>query len=282
MRTLSHSISPSRYRLNAHAPLPSRHNIKTVRATFLEIGAQSSIDPSSGALRLSLPLYNTPLEISVVYYRAGYTPDDYTTDTDYGIRFDLERSRAIKCPSIPLQLAGTKKMQEYLTRPGVLEAILSHFHDTTVTAHDLDALRGSWMEMWALDGDGYERTLRESQHLVVKPQREGGGNNIYRDSIPDFVASLPQGDREAWIAMRLIDVPDTASLLIKTGAEAASRVSTVNELGIFGWSLFLENETGVELSEAEAGWLLRTKASQSNEGGIAVGISVLDSPLLVL
>jgi len=33
----------------------------------------------------------------------------------------LERSRAIKCPSAALHLAGTKKVQQVLASPGVLE-----------------------------------------------------------------------------------------------------------------------------------------------------------------
>ncbi|KAJ8584161.1 hypothetical protein M405DRAFT_827269 [Rhizopogon salebrosus TDB-379] len=44
-----------------------------------------------------------------------------STPSYYETRFLLERSRAIKCPSLPLHLAGSKKVQEVLTRPGMLE-----------------------------------------------------------------------------------------------------------------------------------------------------------------
>lgn len=33
----------------------------------------------------------------------------------------MERSRAVKCPDISTHLAGTKKVQQVLTRPAVLE-----------------------------------------------------------------------------------------------------------------------------------------------------------------
>ncbi|KAM6106116.1 LOW QUALITY PROTEIN: glutathione synthetase-like [Pterocles gutturalis] len=36
----------------------------------------------------------------------------------------LERSRAVKCPDIATQLAGTKKVQQELSRPGILEKLL--------------------------------------------------------------------------------------------------------------------------------------------------------------
>jgi len=37
----------------------------------------------------------------------------------------IERSLAIKCPSIQYHLAGTKKVQQELARPGLLETYLS-------------------------------------------------------------------------------------------------------------------------------------------------------------
>jgi len=37
------------------------------------------------------------------------------------MRLAIEKSRAIKCPSVGHQLVGTKKMQEVLARPGQVE-----------------------------------------------------------------------------------------------------------------------------------------------------------------
>ncbi len=52
----------------------------------------------------------------------------------------------------------------------------------------------------------------------------------------------------------------------------------VSELGMFGWALFGEGK----VKETESGgWLVRTKVRESDEGGVAVGFSVLDSGLLV-
>ena len=39
----------------------------------------------------------------------------------WATRLLMERSRAIKCPDIATHLAGTKKVQQVLARPGVLE-----------------------------------------------------------------------------------------------------------------------------------------------------------------
>ncbi|KAI6041705.1 hypothetical protein EDC04DRAFT_2518551, partial [Pisolithus marmoratus] len=61
---------------------------------------------------------------SAIHFRAGYVPSDYPTTT-HAMRFTIERSHAIKCPTIPLQLAGGKKFQEALSCPGIMERFMS-------------------------------------------------------------------------------------------------------------------------------------------------------------
>ena len=62
--------------------------------------------------------------ISVVYYRAGYTPDDYPSEKEWSARIRVEKSTAIKCPTVGYQLAGTKKIQQVLCELNVLETFL--------------------------------------------------------------------------------------------------------------------------------------------------------------
>lgn len=49
-------------------------------------------------------------EVSVVYFRAGYTPADYPSEEAWRARLLVERSAALKCPTLGYQLAGTKKV----------------------------------------------------------------------------------------------------------------------------------------------------------------------------
>jgi len=187
----------------------------------------------------------------------------------------LERSRAAQCPSLALQLAGGKKVQEVLTRPGVLDRFLAH-------SEGAESVRESWVRMWALDegrdGAGADEAVRRARELVLKPQREGGGNNIYRDKIPQFVAQLPERERAAWIAMELIRPPRRVGAHLVRSGGGRVNVSVVSELGVFGWALFGE---GRGVKEEQAGWLVRTKAEDVDEGGVAAGFSVLDSVVLV-
>lgn len=230
-------------------------------------------------------------------------PQEYPTPLHYSTRFLLERSRAIKCPSIALQLAGGKKVQEVLTQPGVLEYFLRNEKKWGEDIFDEGAvqeLRQSFMEMWGLDaaedlltpdfdaiasgkeGFGVKRARELANTLVLKPQREGGGNNIYKESIPPFLDTLPPEERQAWIAMKLIVHPEgTGNYLIRAGGAAgpAPKVDVVSELGVFGWALF--GDPAEEMKDNQVGWLVRTKGKDSDEGGVATGFSVLDSLLLV-
>ena len=133
-----------------------------------------------------------------------------------------------------------------------------------------------------MDGLGIIRARELAPTLVLKPQREGGGNNIYKDSIPSFLDKLPPKERQAWIAMELIRPPEgSRNYLVRAGGadKVAVKTDVVSELGIFGWALFGNPTT--EVQEQEAGWLVRTKGKDSDEGGVATGFSVLDSVLLV-
>ena len=266
-----------------------------IRQTFDELAHSASLDPTSRALHITLPSSTiaNPIEISVVYFRAGYSPDDYPTPSHYATRFLLERSLAINCPSIPLQLAGGKKIQEVLTKPGILEKFLcdeGKWGTEVFGKVQVEEVRKSWMGMWGLgddDGlggeDGESSGMRKARSLasslVLKPQREGGGNNIYKDAIPAFLDSLPVQEREAWIAMELIVPPSgTSNYLVRAGS-ATVAADVVSELGIFGWALI--GCKGRKVREKEAGWLLRTKVRGQNEGGVMAGSSVLDSLFLV-
>jgi hypothetical protein len=155
-------------------------------------------------------------------------------------------------------------------RPGVLERFLT-------PSEGAQAVRDSWVNMWSLD-TGAEEAVRRADELVLKPQREGGGNNIYRERIPLFVGLLPLHERVAWVAMELIRPPRGVGAYLVRQGEGRVRARAVSELGVFGWALFGE---GREVREEQVGWLVRTKADDVDEGGVAAGFSVLDSVLLV-
>lgn len=226
-----------------------------------------------------------------MYYRAGYTPTDYTSPADWATRIALERSRAIKCPSLALQLAGAKKVQQVLSEEGMVEKYLPAGEGWT--EGDWAKVRGTFTKLYPMDDSElgkYAQGLAREKPMgyVLKPQREGGGNNIYRTDIPAFLDELERGPalgpgepprREGYILMSLIEPPEgLQNLLVKGGQAEVKKGEVVSELGVYGVALFDERETKVN---ARAGTLLRTKGRESDEGGVAVGYSVVDSVVLV-
>jgi glutathione synthase len=101
--------------------LLSTHGIQIRRHTLVQIASVAKIDDER-RLWVHNPTKGSEWrEISVVYFRAGYGPGDYPSKTEWEARRMLERSMAIKCPTVITQLAGCKKVQQVLASTGELE-----------------------------------------------------------------------------------------------------------------------------------------------------------------
>ncbi|GAQ79430.1 glutathione synthetase [Klebsormidium nitens] len=242
------------------------HGIRSVRRTLTEIEKDGALD---GDRTLSI----SGQRVSVVYFRAGYTPTDYPSDTEWRARLLMEESSAVKCPSISYHLTGAKKIQQELARPGVLERFITNEKDAAL-------LRRHFAGLWALEGEGseeiIEKAIADPEGFVLKPQREGGGNNIYGSDVPAKLQELQGTDGlAAYILMQRIFPPVKKSYLLRGGEW--SQQDTLSELGIFG--TYLRNGEKVVINQP-AGHLLRTKTASSNEGGVAAGYGVIDSPYL--
>lgn len=90
----------------------SHGRTETLRLTLTECAQELTLDDSDGgdfSLRL---IKKANRRVSVVYFRSGYTPDAYPSEREWRTRLIIERSSAIKCPWIGLQLANTKKVQQ--------------------------------------------------------------------------------------------------------------------------------------------------------------------------
>ena len=120
---------------------------------------------------------------------------------------------------------------------------------------------------------------------VLKPQREGGGNNIYGAKIPPFLQSLGNDESKykSHILMELIEPPTLRNSIFRNGEVRSGQV--IGELGIFGVCLWRNQTNEVNavemLDNYEGGFLLRTKGRESEEGGVAAGFGSIDSPWLV-
>ncbi len=90
------------------------------------------------------------------------------------------------CPGV----AGAKKVQQDLAGPGVLERF--------VDAAAADVMRRTFAGLWSLDEMGDPECKRvvadalgRPNSYVLKPQREGGGNNLYGACVQGCCPNMP-------------------------------------------------------------------------------------------
>ncbi|XP_076061733.1 glutathione synthetase-like isoform X3 [Oratosquilla oratoria] len=213
-------------------------------------------------------------EVAVVYFRAGYEPAQYHTDVEWDARLLIERSLALKSPTISYHLAGTKKVQQELAMPGVLERYISE--------EESKLLSQLFTGLYSLDlhpeGDkAVEMAIEYPEKYVLKPQREGGGNNIYGEEIRTVLKRVQHSsEREAYILMDRIRPPILSNYVVRPH-EPVKLIDVVSELGIFGVIIGTKDKIMVNKN---AGHMLRTKMSTVNEGGVAAGQGGLDSVYL--
>lgn len=216
--------------------------------------------------------------VAVVYYRSGYEPSQYPSSKEWAARLLVERSTAIKCPSIHYQLAGTKKVQQALAAPGVLEKFMGTGAATT-------RVRDIFTGLYSLDFDengekAVEMALADAERFVLKPQREGGGNNMYGAEIRDALLRMRHSrERAAYILMERIVPPLVPGYVVRPGAPVPPPlVDLVSELGIYGVIIGTKDKI---CHNRQVGHVLRTKLADANEGGVAAGLGALDSPYLI-
>lgn len=274
--------------------------IPIFRVTNTQILEVTSISDSNSARPLIYtPPHSpsTPFEVSTVYLRALYAPTDYTSPSAWTARTHLERSAAIKCPTVLTQLAGCKKIQQVLADPSGPDHLSAFLPNTPPSI--ISKLRSTFAPQYAisdpeLDCQGRELALNPETALkhVLKPQREGGGNNIYKANIPPFLQSISEAEYKRWVLMELIQPPPQARNVVLKSNGTVVAGDTISELGIFGTALWKQPGTAEKrdsegdakswmLANVEGGWLLRTKAKDSDEGGVAAGFSCLDTMVLV-
>ena len=172
---------------------------------------------------------------SVVYFRAGYTPDDYPGDAEWRARLLVERSKAVKCPCLAQHLAGTKKVQQQLAVPGELERF-------TANAAEAAQLRACFAKLYGLEEGGARgaaaveeivaEAVRAPDGFVLKPQREGGGNNLYGGELADALRAMSPSERASYILMERIRPPSCPMPLMRQGDLDGGGCTC--ELGVYG------------------------------------------------
>eukprot|EP01016_Furgasonia_blochmanni_P049189 TRINITY_DN743_c0_g1_i10.p2 TRINITY_DN743_c0_g1~~TRINITY_DN743_c0_g1_i10.p2 ORF type:complete len:350 (+),score=103.82 TRINITY_DN743_c0_g1_i10:1193-2242(+) len=240
--------------------------VECLRRSFSKIKDTLVVDPTTGILTVE------GKEISVVYYRCGYDPHHFRTEEDWTTREKLELSYAIKCPSVDLQLVNFKIFQLILQDDQHLHRFLSESEG--------NELKRNFARIWGIN----ETNLPELKRLVeanpsayvLKPQREGGGNNFYDDAIQKQFNTLDMEELKTFILMEKINPMSRVSMMIRN--RELNVMDTISELGFYSYMI---SEPGkLHENVVNGGYLLRTKKDKDNEGGVAAGYSYLDALLI--
>ncbi|KAH8862860.1 Glutathione synthetase, chloroplastic, partial [Schistosoma japonicum] len=240
-----------------------------------------------GCLLLKSPEVNVldNQEIAVVYFRTGYTPDAFPDEETWNVKYQLEQSLAIKCPCIQYMLANTKIIQAALSKPKYLSRFFQpdsasyvNILSTFVHQYTLDE------EMEISDSTEIQYAVNDCllrpDDYVLKPQREGGGNNYFGEELAQKLKSIiTHSERKFYILMKRIQPYTFENYILNSSSmfEESKARKMVTEMGIFGAILARKNH--IFLNEC-SGHLLRSKPLESNEGGIVAGFGCLDSPFL--
>ncbi|KAJ7374658.1 hypothetical protein OS493_004999 [Desmophyllum pertusum] len=223
---------------------------RMIRKSFNDIG-------QTGELKDDKTLIVDGHEIAVVYFRSGYDPADYHSETDWNTRLMLERSRAIKCPSAAFHLAGTKKVQQVLASPGTLERFIS---DEEV----LNRIQSTFTGLYTLDkGPEGDKTVQmaiaDPDRFVLKPQLEGGGNNIFgEDIVKTLTETVDLKERSKFILMDKIQPPIAKNYIVRAELDKPVLADVLSEIGCFGILISRGDEVMVN---REVGHLMRTKST---------------------
>uniref|UniRef100_A0A8C8B680 Glutathione synthetase n=1 Tax=Otus sunia TaxID=257818 RepID=A0A8C8B680_9STRI len=239
-------------------------NIRVIRKRFRDVFEKGSLDDAKR------------LYIKLVFFLADGMVDLFLSQ-NWEARLLLERSRAVKCPDIATQLAGTKKVQQELSRPGTLERLLPG------RAEAVARIRATFAGLYSLDvgeeGDKIAATaIADPDRFVLKPQREGGGNNLYGEELRQVLEKIRDSpERTSYILMDKIKPQPAMNYLLRAHSPLQAS-ECISELGIFG--VYVRQGKEMVMNRA-AGHLLRTKAVEHADGGVAAGVAVLDTPYLV-
>ena len=248
--------------------LVEEHGLKTMRASLEELGEQGEIRGGD--------LYYRGNLVSIAYFRTGYGPQHYLSEAAWNARNLIEESSAVSVPSARTQLANTKLIQLVLSTEEELarfvpQEVAARLARSCVAFTKLDApFKGA-------DGTtelGRDHALKNPDDWVLKPHREGGGNNFFGQELIRELEHMNAKQSEAFILMEKIRQPVFDSVRMVEGQAIPCRCFT--ELGFFGTAFYEAPEAEARVNIAN-GYLLRTKDESMDEGLVLGGFSFLDT-----
>uniref|UniRef100_A0A183CFL0 Glutathione synthetase n=1 Tax=Globodera pallida TaxID=36090 RepID=A0A183CFL0_GLOPA len=167
----------------------------------------------------------------------------------------------------------------------VLPSMVERFFPSSNEADTVVAICKTFAGMWGLDDPEDEATKSVIQNAidhpdkyVLKPCREGGGNNFWGKEIPEKLREFSPAELGGHILMQKLTPLAVPNLLVRPLQDVQFE-NVVSELGIFGFLLGNVHTKSVQ-HNVQRGHYARSKSQDAQEGGVYGGAGVVDSPLL--
>uniref|UniRef100_A0A914H5E3 Glutathione synthetase n=1 Tax=Globodera rostochiensis TaxID=31243 RepID=A0A914H5E3_GLORO len=211
--------------------------------------------------------------VGIVYINRVMLGVDYPPKLFAAIRM-IERSTAIKATSLFFGMSASKKIQQLLAMPGMVERFFPDPSEAQMVAD----IRNTFAKMWGLENDDeqtrmvIEDAIAHPERYVLKPNKEGGSENFWGQDIADKLKTFTPSERAAHILMERLNPMITKNYMVFPFKQA-KLTEVNNELGIYGYILG-NMETGTVLHYEQPGNMVRTKDMQKNEGGVSSGDGV--------
>lgn len=223
-------------------------------------------------------MYADGKKVALIHMAYGYLPEHFPSEKEWKIRYDMERSKTILSPNIRLSLSGTKKIQQVLAKPGVVERFLPG------QTEKIALLRSTFTGLWGLEEDNEEirNVIKDAiecpKKYVMKAQLGAGKGNYFDEQMSEMLSRMSVKERGAYILQQKI-WPVVAKNYMKRPFEKPTLENIVSEVGIYG--SFIGNQDGGKvLWNRVEGYLVRSKAHNVNQGGVSEGGGVVDSLIL--
>ncbi|KAG8345181.1 Eukaryotic glutathione synthase ATP binding domain [Trypanosoma vivax] len=276
------------------------HGILSIFRTLRELHKTMQLCDNAITGQPPLALVDGRHPVAVVYFRSTYAPADFPTEEFWNTRLALERSSAIKCPSVPHHLLTFKKMQQLLCD---VERVLIPVAFKGNKEKALQ-LRRHFMSQHSLNPNEVgaakveeiiQKVLERPEQFVLKPQREGGGNLLSGSRMVEALKVTKERDlntynkiRREYIVMSRICYPVQTGSILARGGVVQLEKNMCSEVGIFGTILSgskgtcnKDSGSGEVLLNAFSGYTVRSKPANVDDGGVIAGVAALDSLLLV-
>lgn len=127
-----------------------------------------------------------------------------------------------------------------------------------------------------------EKLKKEYNDYLIKPVKEGGGNNYNYDQVKKIAEERDLKILNDSMIMKRIRPPVSNNIILKNNQLVFENV--VTEIGFFTWMMtdIKENNLFIEeIFNVPIGGFIRTKNVNEPEGGISIGAAYVNSGYLV-